>query len=440
MGRRLTAIALAAAVLAACSTAKNDAKQTSSTTDATGGTAKLTATSRGVTADSIKIGFAYLDLDALAKSGIVKIAPGPYEDMMNVLVDDVNAHGGVNGRKLVVSYAKFSPIGNTEQLAACAKLTEDDGVFAVLFGLLQDNNLCIVQQHATILVSESYSSVQLAKARAPWATWGPSNDRAIKALVQLMDRNGYLDGHTVAVYAEGTVNQPLVDEAVDALEAAGTKPVDTAVFDVPAGDTQAAATQDRVIAERFRNKHVDTVVNVGLFTPAADWDNVGYHPSIFMYSAGNIAGAAYTNPLEKFPLVAGLQASADPDAGFNTPEMRRCRKLWKDKTGKEILDAQGENDLGRTTGAASMTVACASLQIFVAAAKAAGPNLTQETWKKGLESLGKMALPTEPVASFGPGKTDGQDTFQLVRHDPSWKVGSPKPEFIAIGEPITLTR
>jgi len=43
-----------------------------------------------------------------------------------------------------------------------------------------------------------------------------------------------------------------------------------------------------------------------------------------------------------------------------------------------------------------------------------------------------------PVASFGPGKPDGQDKFQLVRFDPTWQAGQGKEQFVAIGEPITL--
>jgi hypothetical protein len=282
--------------------------------------------------------------------------------------------------------------------------------------------------------------VLLEKARAPWATWAPSDDRSIKALVELMDRNGYLKGHTIAVYAQNSVNKPLVDEAVKALEDAGSEAVDTAIFDVPAGDTQAAATQDKVIAERFRNKHVDTVINVGLFTPGTDWDNDGFHPAMFAISAGNISAAAFTNPLEKFPIVAGPQPSADPNAGFNTPEMRRCREVWKQATGKEILTGDEENELGHSTGSGAMGAACTAMQIFVAAAKAAGPNLTPATWQKGLESIGKIETSGAPVASFGPNKPDGQDSFQLVKHDPKWEPGSSEQEFIPIGEPITLTK
>jgi ABC-type branched-subunit amino acid transport system substrate-binding protein len=436
--RRWIALAAVAALsLAACSTSSS--KSTSSKNTGGGGS-QSTALGKGVSANAIKIGFSYIDLETLAKSGIIKIDNGPYEQVIKALVDDVNAQGGINGRKLQLFTAKYSPIGNADQLAACTKLTEDDGVFVVLNGLLQANNLCIVQQHATPLIGDYVTEALRAKAKAPWVTWSASDDRTARALVTLMDQNGYLKGHKVAVYAENLVNKSLVDETVAALEAAGTPAVDTAIFEVPGADTQAASKQDKIIAQRFQNKGVDTVINVGLFTPGADWDADGFHPAMFGLSTGTLGAAAYTNPLDKFPIVAGTEASADPDAGFNTPAMARCRNIWKHATGKEIVDAAQENKLGHSTGATAMSVACAAMQIFVEAAKAAGPNLNQETFQKGVESIGPIALPTTPVASFGPAKLDGQDTFQLAKFNTAWKPNTSVQQFLPVGKPITMTK
>jgi hypothetical protein len=443
--RAVAALASAAALAGACSTSSsNGGASGSPTSRAVGATAStgaptLTASAKGVTATTIKIGFSYIDLETLAKSGIIKISHGPYEQIITALVNDVNAHGGIDGRKLQLFTAKYSPIGNTDQLTACTKLTEDDGVFAVLNGLLQDNNLCIVQQHSTILIGGNLNGPLLAKARAPWATASASDERSITALVQLMDQNGYLKGHTIAIYAQATVNQPLVDEAIKAVEAAGAKVADTAIFDVPTGDVQAASAQDKVIASRFQDKHVDTVINVGLFTPGADWDSDGFHPALFELSSGNISAAVFTNPLGKFPIVAGLGASADPNAGYDTREMQRCRAVWKQATGKDIQTTTQEDLAGKSSGNVAMSIACTALQIFVAAAKAAGPDLDDQTFAKGLASIGKIELAGVPVASFGPNKPDGQDSFQLLKLDPDWKQGQGKQQFTAIGSPLTLT-
>jgi ABC-type branched-subunit amino acid transport system substrate-binding protein len=424
-------------MLAACSTAGDDDDSVSADNTTNGDHSQAPGT--GVTADAIKIGFSYVDLETLAQSGIIKIDHGPYEQIIKALVDDINERGGVAGRKLELVTAKYSPIGNTDQLAACTKLTEDEQVFAVLNGLIGDNNLCITQQHSTILVSGSgINAMRLDKSRAPWATYGASDERSIDALVKLLDENGDLKGHTIGVYTAQAANKPLLDLGVKAVEAAGYEVTDTGFVDVPENDTQAATAADKVIAQRFQDKGIDTVIDVGLFIPAADFDAAGYHPRLYSVSTGNVAAAAFTNPLGKFPIVAGVAADADPNAAMGTAEFRRCADVWKRATGNTIRSEAEESAAGKSSGNVAMTIACTTLQIFTAAAEQAGENLNQETWQKGLESIGDIELPAAPVASFGPNKPDGQDSFQLMQHDPAWTPDTTMPEFTPIGAPITL--
>jgi hypothetical protein len=86
-----------------------------------------------------------------------------------------------------------------------------------------------------------------------------------------------------------------------------------------------------------------------------------------------------------------------------------------------------------------MMTACTALKIFVDAADAAGKNLTYDTWLKGLESLGKIDLPTSPVSSFGPDKPDAQDSFQLAQFNTAWTPGSSELLLLPLGDGITQT-
>jgi ABC-type branched-subunit amino acid transport system substrate-binding protein len=443
--RRWSAVVILAALLTACTTSRGSNDTSPSSTSPSGspstGTAALTASARGVTADTINVGFAYIDLETLAKAGVIKIDHGPYEQIITTLVNGVNASGGINGRKLKLYTAKYSPIGNTDQLAACTKLTEDDKVFVVLNGLLNDNNLCIVQQHQTALIGGATTALtpaNLAKTRAPWASYAATSARSVDALVQLLDKNGSLKGHTIGVYAAQVANKPLLDAAVKALTDAGYKPAETALNDAPDNDTQAATVQDKAIAQRMMNAHVDTVIDAGQFIPGADFDGAGFHPSLYTLDSGNIAAAAFTNPLGKFPIVAGIAASGVAAPEFQTAAFKNCAAEWKKATGKDIQNQLQEDVAGKSSGDVAMQIACTTLQIFVAGAKAAGPNLNNETLQKGIESLGKIELANAPVASFAPNKLDGQDSFQLVKFDPTWKQGQGKSQFIPVGEPIGL--
>lgn len=438
-GRRwvvVLALALAALVGAACSS-KSSSQGSSS---ATSGAVAASTSATGVTAGAIRIGFSYPDLAALAKTGVIKVDNGPYDKVIKALVDDVNERGGINGRKLEPFTAKYDVLSNTPQITACTQLTEDDKVFAVLGGFIGDNNLCVTQQHATILVGaySGFNQATLAKARAPWVIPGASDERSIKALVTLLAQQGRLKGHTVAIEGQTPDSKPLVDLTVKALDAAGTKAVSTAVIDVLASDTQAFNAQERVVAQRFRDEHADALILVGGTPQAANYDAVGWHPSIYVPSTSYVTPGAYTNPFDKFPFIGGLSVSADPDAGFNTPEMQRCRAVYQQATGIDIKTQREETALGHSTGNAAMQAACSTMQIFVDGAKAAGKDLNQQTWLKGVESIGRFSSPVAPVASFGPGKLDAQDTFQLEQHDPRWKPNSNIDEFIPIGAPLTL--
>jgi hypothetical protein len=442
-GYRCAAVLAAAIVLGgACTTSGDDTSTTPGATGDSGATTTLAgggATATGVTADSITIGFSYIDLETLAEAGVIKISHGPYEDVIKALVDDVNANGGINGRRLELVIAKYSPIGNEEQLAACSKLTEDEKAFAVLNGLLNENNLCIVQQHATILVNgASFDASTLELAQAPWATYAASNERRVAALVRALDEAGALEGKNFALYAAQAANEPLLELAAEQFEAAGYTPTDSALLDVPDDDTQAADAQNKVFAQRFMDQDVEVVINVGLFIPGAIFDSVGYHPEIYVLDTGSIAAAAFTNPLGEFPVVAGLAATPSYTDIYDNAEFTRCREVYEAATGKRIENPIDEDLAGESTGYTAMTIACTDMQIFVAAATAAGPNLTNETFLAALESLGEIELANTPVASFGPGKTDAQDSFVLMRFDPTWKEGEGREQFIAMGDPFVL--
>jgi hypothetical protein len=438
---------VAALIAAACgSSGKSHSSATTAATAPSGVTsasgAPLTATARGVTATTIKIGYSYPDLEALAKTGLVKISWGPVDRIVTALVDDINSRGGINGRKLQVFSGKFGVLGATEQLAACTKLTEDDQVFAILGGFIGDNNLCALQQHQTMVLfsfGAGFNQITLAKARAPFITNQASDERATKALVQILAAQGRLKGKTIGVYGTLSASKPLVDLTAHDLKDAGYTVKDTAINDVDASDTQAFNAQDKIIGQRFKDEGIDTVFVQVTIPPGTNWDTVGYHPSFLQPQTGLIASGAFTNPYSKFPLVAGLAATADPNLGYDSAPMQKCRAVWKKASGQDVKSPSQELADGKSSGFTGLSGACTLLDIFVAAATKAGPDLTYATFTKALASLGPISLPGGSPASFGPNKPDAQDSFQLMQLNPAWKSGSTVREFLPLGSSITLT-
>lgn len=76
----------------------------------------------GVTADTIKIGYAYLDFGDLVSKGLSTEGWGDQELAFQTFVDDLNEKGGINGRMVKVVFAPYTPLGTEVAEAACLKL------------------------------------------------------------------------------------------------------------------------------------------------------------------------------------------------------------------------------------------------------------------------------------------------------------------------------
>ena len=100
---------------------------------------------QGVTPTSIKLGITYLD--AAAVKNMVNIDPGNYQVAYTALIDQINAKGGINGRKIVPVFEPIDPIGTAPAATACTALTEDDKVFAAI-GFFQPADTACYVDHA----------------------------------------------------------------------------------------------------------------------------------------------------------------------------------------------------------------------------------------------------------------------------------------------------
>ena len=77
----------------------------------------------GVTKTTISVGIPYVDLAAVDKQFGLHIDQGSFPDAYNALVANINAHGGINGRKLVPVLVAVNPTGTAAAASACTQLT-----------------------------------------------------------------------------------------------------------------------------------------------------------------------------------------------------------------------------------------------------------------------------------------------------------------------------
>src|SRR5205807_3493369 len=122
--RRWTAPAVVGCVIALVGAACGGGSSSPSSSSSGGGGAN-TASAPGITATNITIG-SHQPLTGIAAPGYSEIAPSS-----KALFDDVNAHGGVNGRKITYNYQDdaYNP---TNTATVVRSLVLQDNVFAIL--------------------------------------------------------------------------------------------------------------------------------------------------------------------------------------------------------------------------------------------------------------------------------------------------------------------
>src|SRR5271163_1959876 len=117
---------------------------------ATAGAASSPA-DQGVTAKTIAVGLPYVNFQALKSLGVT-INDGNFPDAYQSVISDINAKGGINGRKLVLSSVEMNPAVPADATSSCTQLTEDDHVFASISPVFPT---CYQQTHDTSVIAGS---------------------------------------------------------------------------------------------------------------------------------------------------------------------------------------------------------------------------------------------------------------------------------------------
>jgi ABC-type branched-subunit amino acid transport system substrate-binding protein len=377
----------------------------------------------GVTKDELKVGVTYVDLEAIRN--VTDISHGDYEKTYRAVIDDLNKHGGVDGRKLVPVFAKINPIGTAPAQEACLKLTEDEHMFAVIGFFYFDAPLCYVAQHDTPIVGGQITAALLARAKAPWTTLESGAEvgaKVIDTLAQAGALKGKLGIVTLAADEQGLLND-VVLPALKRNKIKGT----SAVLDASLTDTVAVTQQAVTFAERFKSDGIKTVLLVGgapsaFITALAKTD---YRPRLVGTTVSTMQGAAL-NPSTDPSVMKGA-VSADIGVDFNDPSLQKCFRLVEKVTGDKILETPpaGEPDYR-----ASAQTACRYVPLFAALATAAGKNPTVASFGKAAEKLGSVEIPGSGKITYDP------KTHTFVQPMYTYKYDAPSKNLV-IDKPVS---
>ena len=187
----VVAVATAAVfTVAACSSSGSSSSAPGTSTSTGSSTAPLTASAPGITATTITIG-SHQPLTGPAAPGYDEIAPAS-----TAYFDWVNAHGGVDGRKIVYKYLNdaYDP---TTTASVVRQLVLQDNVYAIFNGLGTPTHLAVV----SFLNSEKVPDVFVASGCDCWDN--PTQDPETFGWQLDYIREGKILGQYVAQHFKG---------------------------------------------------------------------------------------------------------------------------------------------------------------------------------------------------------------------------------------------
>ena len=406
-----------------------DSRTSSPTTAPRSGRRSSTA---GVTATEIHIGVAYAaGSDAVLDSTGTQGTVGDIRDYVAILVEDLNAGGGVGNRKVRAHFRAFDTTRtdtSAQEGAICSAFTEDTPVFAVLvlFPQTENFNKCLVGRGVPAWAwgGASTSDNRTFEQFPLFVETGSlSMSRSYDVLVDRLVAQGFLTSASkIGVYS---YSAPAFDRAVDVIDNAlarhGLAVHETAStpYSPGSGSLGGTSTNTQNAVLRFKDRGVDRVlfVEVGpllayLFMNAAESQMIRqFRYAITTQSAPawlalNIGTAsaqlAGTTGIGWLP-GEDLLGPDDP----RTPSQQRCL---------DRLEAGGQTPTDRLQET-TMFLVCDNVDTVAAAVASGGDQPSTGALMAGLERLGNnIRLAMTPHASFGPGRHDGVAAF----HDMRW--------------------
>ena len=397
---------------------------------AAGGTAA--GLGQGVTPTSITLGITYLDTAAI--KNVVNIDPGNFQVAYTALIHQINAKGGLNGRKIVPVFEPVNPIGTSGAASACTALTEDHKVFAVVGFFQPADTACYVQTHDTPIVGATLSTSEAAQARAPWFNSVISDNDLIPKEMAAFGREGAFAKAKVAVVGD-TSDQAEIDLILPQLKKLKVDVVQTAINSVPDTDQSATDSEYALIAQKFKAAGANLVIAVGdagvSWPEALQANQSTYLPRLIVpdYSDLETVLASKTTSTTGSEFTGALTAGATPPPAveWNDPAMRRCVATVRAAEPHAAI-----NDPVTATNSTPVTWdapenACQVMALFEDVVKAAGKTLNNATFDRGGRSLTHVTIPGGGgTYDFAAGHRDGDGPVFVYEWNAAAKKLEPK--------------
>ena len=379
---------------------------------------------QGVTPSSIHIGITYPDVAAIAN--IVKLDPGNYQVAYTTLIHQINARGGINGRKIVPVFAAIDPLGTASAATSCTQLTEDDRVFAVVGWFQVSDTACYLTDHDTSIIGLSLSSAAAMQAKAPWFNSGISDSDQIPKEMTTFKQEGVFAGKKVAVVGDSLdrVETSLVQSDLKRLK---VDVVQTAINSAPPNDQAAVTSDNSTIALKFQASKASVVVAVGnegeAWPASLQSTQSSYLPRLIAVDYSSLNAyvtnkGGYSQAVLKGALTAG--GTPPPSIEWNDPAMKRCVATIHAAEPSAVINNPVTATASTPQTWTAPESACQEMALFTDIAKAAGKTLNNATFNKGGESLTHVNIPGGGGPfDFAQGHRDGDGPVFVFEWSPS---------------------
>lgn len=383
----------------------------------------LTATDRGVTKDSILL--AWFEVEKaerqLGASIGMSWAATMQDPMVYVqpFVDDLNARGGVNGRKVIMQLVEYQTVSNDDMRAQCIKAADDMKVFGAISGVgfWGPGEVCLGEKKIPTLTYNSASADQLYRQEAGWVRETVMNkDRIGRNLIDWLVSSGTVKPSTrIGVpYLDNPEYKQVTEKVLlPYLKEKGLNVVQKAAFSTSYDETPQQAASAVMV---FKNANVQFVF------PALTWWEMyhflnqaktqDYKPVYTTSDFGELAKdpAASIFPPEQWEGTRGIAITRTGEIAAGkpkTPQQKECESLFT-KSGGQIQNASDRD---------YVWIVCEHLRLFENAARAAGNNLTRTRYLDALSALGRYddRVAISDTLEFRPGKYDTADQFAIVQ-------------------------
>jgi len=396
---------------------------------------RASTSARGVTKSAINVVFPVVNLEALASvygfAGDVEYTE--QSKAIHLFVGQINAAGGIHGRKINAIISSFNPASESDMRALCKDWTEGSpAAFAVLDGVgdwTGDNELCITQEGHTPFIGQWTTVSNWTQEGSPYLWWtGPDDASILQAVVQWGHGAGLLGGHRkVGVIAGDRASDQLAldDYLLPDLKRIGVQPV---VETIPAQPAEAAATGSDapLIVEKLRAAGVDSVIPLmpfNAFLPVLSAETQQqYFPKLLLSdyeSSIESALGLLPVPFEKAldgqegvttETLGGIDDSRPEAQGGYDPGVRSCWDTWH-KAYPQIPKGN-MNDFIEEQGPVQGW--CQEIRLFAQAATMAGSDLNRRTFVEAMSDIKNYPGGYSPILTFGPDKFSGPTQYEVV--------------------------